>query len=67
MNECGKETVLAWLEDLRRGERAVNHPFIERFIGEADVRKAAALVKSISGHSAGEKVFLPAHLLPPLD
>jgi hypothetical protein len=66
MNEC-KTHVLAFLESVRNGETANNHPFVETFMAEASVRKAASAVNALSTSRAGEKLYFPSETLPPLD
>jgi hypothetical protein len=67
MNECSKERVLEILEAIGNGASAVNHPFIETFVKDESVRKAATTMYVLNLCAEGEKIFLPSRLLPPLD
>lgn len=67
MNECSKERVLDMLEAIGNGASATNHGFIEAFIKNEHLRKAAATLYVLNSREEGEKLFLPSRLLPPLD
>jgi hypothetical protein len=67
MKPCDKETVLAWLAQVRNGESEALHPFVETFVGDENIRKAATAVNVLAMYGAGERLLLPSALLLPLD